>query len=96
MAKDMHPKLAGGMAVFFLLGAIGGMLSLVMQDKPIFDSPHVWSGILGLSLLGLQAMLPLFFEEDPSVRTTHAFLGTGILGLFVVHAGLGLQLGLSI
>jgi hypothetical protein len=36
-AKDMHPKLAGGMFVFFALGAIGGMMSLLMQDKPIFE-----------------------------------------------------------
>lgn len=41
-------------------------------------------------------MLPLFFEEDPKLKTTHAFLGTGILGLFAVHAALGIQLGLSI
>lgn len=32
-AKDMHPKLATGMFVFFSLGAIGGMLSLVMQVR---------------------------------------------------------------
>ncbi|KAK9810456.1 hypothetical protein WJX72_010969 [[Myrmecia] bisecta] len=95
-AKDLHPKLAVGMTVFFALGALGGILSLIMQDKPIFSSPHVWTGLSGLTLLGLQGMLSLFFDDDPSLRSTHAFLGTGILGLFVVHAALGLQLGLSI
>jgi F0F1-type ATP synthase membrane subunit c/vacuolar-type H+-ATPase subunit K len=36
-AKDMHPKLAVGMFVFFALGAVGGMMSLIMQDRPIFE-----------------------------------------------------------
>jgi hypothetical protein len=29
-------------------------------------------------------------------ESQHAYLGTSILGLFVVHAGLGIQLGLSL
>lgn len=96
MAKDMHPKLAGGMALFFAAGALGGMISLIMQDKPIFESTHVVTGLIGLGLLSFQALLPLFFAEDPSVRTAHAFFGSSIMALFVVHAGLGLQLGLSL
>lgn len=95
-AKDMHPKLSLGMTIFFALGAVGGMLSLVMQDKPIFESTHVWTGLLGLTLLGIQAMLPLFFLDDRGTRDIHAYLGTGIFALFLVHAYLGLQLGLSI
>lgn len=95
-AKDMHPKLAVGMFVFFALGAVGGMMSLIMQDRPIFESPHVWTGLAGLTLLSFQAMLPLFFAESRDSRTVHAYLGSGILALFLVHAGLGLKLGLSI
>lgn len=95
-AKDQHPKLAAGMTIFFGLGALGGMMSLLMQGKDIFSSPHFVSGMLGLSALALQAMLPLFFNDDPNARGIHAFLGTGIMALFVVHAALGLQLGLSI
>eukprot|EP00890_Picochlorum_soloecismus_P000729 jgi/Picsp_1/1657/NSC_05131-R1_protein len=95
-ARDMHPKLAGGMAIFFALGALGGMMSLLMQEKDIFSSPHFVSGITGLVALALQAMLPLFFEDDPNARSIHAYLGTGIMALFFVHAALGLQLGLSI
>ncbi len=30
-AQDMHPKLAAGMGIFFALGAVGGMMSMIMQ-----------------------------------------------------------------
>ena len=95
-AMDMHPKLAGGMAIFFALGSMGGMMSLLMQGQEPFSSSHFVTGMLGLVALAFQAMLPLFFDDDPQARNMHAFLGTGIMGLFVVHAFLGLQLGLSI
>lgn len=48
------------------------------------------------SALSLQAMLPLLFADEPGLRGVHAYLGTGILALFCVHAFLGLQLGLSL
>jgi len=67
-AKDMHPKLAGGMTFFFALGALGGMMSLLMQGKDIMSSPHFLTGVAGLVALGLQAMLPLFFQDDPNAR----------------------------
>lgn len=95
-AMDSHPKLAGGMAIFFALGALGGMTSLLMQGKNIFESPHATTGLIGLLLLGFQAMLPLLFKDDPSVRGIHAYLGTSLMALFLVHAALGIQLGLSI
>jgi hypothetical protein len=95
-AKDLHPKLALGMFIFFALGATGGMMSLIMQNKPIFESPHVWTGLTGLTLLSFQAMLPLFFADSRDARSVHAYLGSAIMALFLVHAALGLQLGLSI
>jgi hypothetical protein len=60
------------------------------------SSPHFVTGMAGLVALAFQAMLPLFFADDPNARGIHAYLGTGIMALFLVHAALGLQLGLSI
>ncbi|GFR47562.1 hypothetical protein Agub_g9287 [Astrephomene gubernaculifera] len=96
-AKEAHPKIAAGMFLFFALGATGGMMSLIMQDKPIFESPHVWTGLVGLGLLGVQSLLPLAFASGSgAARTAHAYLGSGLMALFLVHMGLGLNLGLSI
>ena len=67
-AKDQHPKLAAGMSVFFALGAIGGLLSLTMQGKDIMNSPHFITGVVGLIALAAQAMMPLFFNDDPNAR----------------------------
>jgi hypothetical protein len=95
-ARDLHPKLAAGALVFFALGASGGVLSLLMQGKPILESPHLTTALLGLSLLGVQASLPLFFSEGPSARTAHAYLGTSIFALMLVHGALGVKLALSL
>lgn len=35
-------------------------------------------------------------QDDPNARGLHAYFGSAILALFVAHAGLGLQLGLSL
>jgi hypothetical protein len=95
-AKDLHPKLSAGAFFFFALGASGGILSLLMQGKPILESPHFTTGMLGLGLLSVQAMLPLFFSEGQSVRTAHAYLGTSIAALLAVHGALGVKLALSL
>ncbi|XP_059462516.1 uncharacterized protein LOC132191494 [Corylus avellana] len=95
MAKDLHPKLLGGMFFFFALGATGGIMALLTSDKPIFESPHAITGIIGLSLLTIQTILPALFENNPGLRNLHGILGSGIMSLFLVHAALGLQLGLS-
>jgi hypothetical protein len=49
--------------------ASGGMMSLIMQGQPILASGHVKTGLAGLGLLSLQAMLPLLFSEGEGVRT---------------------------
>ncbi|KAK8649462.1 hypothetical protein V6N13_130191 [Hibiscus sabdariffa] len=94
-AKDLHPKLLGGMFLFFALGATGGITSLLTSDKPIFESPHAVTGFIGLTLLTIQTVLPTLFEGNPGLRNVHGILGSGIMTLFVIHAALGLQLGLS-
>ncbi|XP_047332590.1 uncharacterized protein LOC124936169 [Impatiens glandulifera] len=94
-AKDLHPKLLGGMFFFFALGATGGVTSLLTSGKPIFESPHAVTGFIGLSLLTIQTLLPTFFEGNAGLRNVHGILGSGIMTLFLVHAALGLQLGLA-
>ncbi|CAL4937548.1 unnamed protein product [Urochloa decumbens] len=94
-AKDLHPKLLAGMFFFFALGATGGVTALLTSDKPIFESPHAVTGVIGLALLTIQAILPKLFEGNPGLRTTHGLLGSGIMTLFLIHAAFGLQLGLS-
>lgn len=95
-AQDLHPKLAIGMTIFFALGGLGGSMSMLMQGKDLWSSSHFTTAVIGLVLLSAQGMLSLFFEDDPNARGLHAYFGSAILALFVVHAGLGLQLGLSI
>ncbi|XP_060201468.1 uncharacterized protein LOC132630002 [Lycium barbarum] len=94
-AKDLHPKLLGGMFFFFALGATGGITSLLTSDKPILESPHAVTGFIGLTLLTIQTILPTLFEGNPGLRNVHGILGSGIMTLFLVHAAFGLQLGLS-
>ncbi|XP_028556343.1 uncharacterized protein LOC110106352 isoform X2 [Dendrobium catenatum] len=62
MAKNLHPKLLIGMFFFFALGSTGGITALLTSDKPILESPHAVSGLMGLSLLTIQTILPALFE----------------------------------
>jgi hypothetical protein len=88
-------QLMAGMTFFFSLGALGGMISMVMQGKPAFESSHFLTGSAGLVLLYLQGMLSLFFEDDPNARSAHAYLGTAVMALFFAHMLVGIKLGLS-
>ncbi|KAL3693845.1 hypothetical protein R1sor_007496 [Riccia sorocarpa] len=95
-AKNLHPKLFAGLFFFFAAGATGGVTSLLTQGKSILESNHALTGIIGLALLAAQTTLSTQFEGKPELRSIHAYLGSGIMALFVVHAALGLQLGLSL
>ena len=62
----------------------------------ILESPHAISAAVGLGLLGVQGLLPKLFGSNPALRTVHAYLGSATMLALFVHAGLGLQLGLSL
>lgn len=67
-----------------------------MQGKPLFQSPHSITGIIGLLCLYLQASLPMFFEDDPAARSIHAYFGSAIMALFALHMTFGINLALSL
>ena len=56
------------------------------------------TALIGLGLLTIQAILPALFnsENGGEYRNVHAILGSSVMAVFLVHAGLGLQLGLSL
>lgn len=93
-----HRKLAPLMFLFLALGYTGGVLSLVMQQKPILESPHFWTGTAAIGLLAINSTLSLagFWNDKASLRMLHAYLGTVLFGLLIVHTVLGVKLGLSL
>ena len=96
--KADHRKVAPLMTVFLATGYTGGLLSLVMQGKPLLESPHFITGSVVLTLLAINAAISLtgFGGNKQFLRNAHAYLGSAIVLLLVVHAALGLKLGISI
>ncbi|MGP1384014.1 MAG: DUF4079 domain-containing protein [Thainema sp.] len=95
-SRTGHRKLAPWMFTFIALGYTGGVLSLVMQGQPIFESYHFWTGTIVVGLLALNGALSLSFRGNKSLRTVHAYVGSFALYALLVHAALGIRLGLSI
>ncbi|MGC9525579.1 MAG: DUF4079 domain-containing protein [Limnospira sp.] len=97
-SRSGHRKLAPWMFLFMALGFTGGVLSLVMQGEPIFESPHFWTGTAVLGLLGVNGAISLsqFGGDRQGWRMAHAYIGSVALLLMVVHTVFGLKLGLSI
>jgi fucose 4-O-acetylase-like acetyltransferase len=97
-SRTDHRQLAPLMFLFIALGYTGGVLSLVMQQKPILQSPHFYTGSLVLILLGINAVIALtgFANGKEKLRSLHAYVGSGALCLLFLHGLLGLKLGLSI
>lgn len=93
-----HRKLAPLMTLFITLGYTGGVLSLVMQRKPILESPHFWTGNVVLVLLFLNGAIASvnFVGNKAGLRMFHAYIGTAAMGLLILHGIFGLKLGLSI
>ena len=96
--KAEHRKVAPLMYVFLASGYTGGLLSLVMQDQPLLESPHFWTGSTALILLTINAIISGtgFIGNKATLRTFHAYVGSLALAVLVFHAFLGLKLGLSI
>ncbi|MEL6470720.1 MAG: DUF4079 domain-containing protein [Cyanobacteria bacterium J06623_4] len=95
--KQKHAKVAPLMYLFIVLGATGGILSLVMQGEPILESPHFWTGMGAIALLTANALIAAtkFGKGSEALRSAHAYIGSTALVLLVVHTFFGAQLGLS-
>ena len=91
-----HSTIAKLMFVFIALGYTGGLLSLVLQQKPILQSPHFWTGSVVIALLATNSLLSKVFSDRAGLRKTHAYLGSATLVVMFTHALLGLKLGLSL
>jgi Protein of unknown function (DUF4079) len=92
-----HKKIAPFMFLFIALGYTGGILSLVMQQQPILQSPHFFTGTLAIVLLTINAVLAVTnFGKNKALRTVHAYVGSVALALLFFHGVLGLKLGLAI
>jgi Protein of unknown function (DUF4079) len=96
--RKAHKKVALWMTTFMAMGYTGGLLSLVMQGKPILESPHFWTGTIVLSMLGLNGAISItkFGGGKESLKAAHAYIGSAAMVALVVHAVLGLKLGLAI
>jgi hypothetical protein len=97
--RGEHRKIAPLMFLFLAMGYTGGILSLVMQHQPILESPHFLTGSAALVLLTINTLLSAvsFGGENKGIfRSIHAYVGSAVLILFIVHAVFGLKLGLSI
>ncbi|MDF5724827.1 MAG: DUF4079 domain-containing protein [Rhizonema sp. PD37] len=93
-----HRNIAPWMFLFMALGYTGGVLSLVMQHQPIMESSHFWTGSIVLLLLLINGAIALngFVGNRATLRIVHAYLGSAALCLMLLHAVLGLKLGLAI
>lgn len=93
-----HRKLAPFLFLFITLGYSGGVLSLIMQGEPIFESTHFWTGSIIIAILSLNGLISItgFGGNKESLRTAHAYIGSLGLLIMIVHTILGLKLGLSI
>lgn len=98
LLRQKHRQVTPLMFAFMAMGYTGGVLSLVMQKHPIAESPHFWTGGIVLLLLLVNGAIALtgFGKNNPDLRKLHAYLGSTALMAMVVHALLGLKLGLSI
>jgi Protein of unknown function (DUF4079) len=96
-SKGEHKKIMPVMFAFMAIGATGGVLSLVIQKHAVMESSHFLTAIAVLSLLFINGLISGtgFGGNNPGLRKAHAYLGSGTLVVMIVHALMGLKLGLS-
>jgi hypothetical protein len=96
-SKADHQKIMPVMFAFMAIGATGGILSLVIQKQAVMASPHFWTAIVVLTFLFINGVISGtgFGGNNPGLRKFHAYFGSTIFGAMIIHALLGLKLGLS-
>jgi hypothetical protein len=96
-SKADHQKIMPVMFAFMAIGATGGILSLVIQKHTVMASPHFWTAIVVLTFLAINGVISGtgFGGNNPGLRKFHAYFGSTIFGAMIIHALLGLKLGLS-
>jgi Protein of unknown function (DUF4079) len=95
--KGDHRKIMPAMFGFMAIGATGGVLSLVIQKHEVMASPHFLTATIVLTFLAINSAISFtgFGGNNPGLRKFHAYFGSGIMVMMIVHALMGLKLGLS-
>ncbi len=95
--KTDHKKIMPAMFGFMAIGATGGILSLVIQKHAVMASPHFLTATIVLTFLAINSLISFtgFGGNKPELRKLHAYFGSTIMGMMIVHALMGLKLGLS-
>lgn len=86
------------MFLFIAVGYTKGVLSLVIENQPILENPHLWTGSIVLILLAMNGVISAaaFRSNKPVMCTIHTDLGSMALCLLFLYAVLGSKLGLAI
>jgi Protein of unknown function (DUF4079) len=97
-SKGEHRKIMPVMFAMMAIGATGGVLSLVIQKHAVMASPHFLTASIVLIFLAINSLISFtgFGGDKPELRKVHAYFGSTILVMMIVHALMGLKLGLSI
>jgi Protein of unknown function (DUF4079) len=95
--KGDHRKIMPAMFGFMAIGATGGVLSLVIQKHEVMASPHFLTATIVLTFLAINSAISFsgFGGNNPGLRKFHAYFGSGIMVMMIIHALMGLKLGLS-